>query len=60
MIDRGHALSITRQAKALGISRSSVYCFPRPVSGVDLALMRGSTSCILTIHSRAAACFKVC
>ena len=25
MIDRGHALPITRQAMALGISRSSVY-----------------------------------
>jgi putative transposase len=40
MIDRGHALSITRQAKALGISRSGVYTFPRPVSDADLALMR--------------------
>ena len=40
MIDRGHALSITRQAKALGISRSGVYALPRPVSDADLALMR--------------------
>ena len=40
MIDRDHALSITRQAKALGISRSGVYTFPRPVSDADLALMR--------------------
>jgi putative transposase len=40
MIDRGHALSITRQAKALGISRSGVYTLPRPVSDADLALMR--------------------
>jgi putative transposase len=40
MIDRGHALPITRQAKALGISRSSVYTLPRPVSDADLALMR--------------------
>jgi putative transposase len=40
MIDRGHALSITRQAKALGISRSGVYSLPRPVSDADLALMR--------------------
>jgi putative transposase len=40
MIDRDHALPITRQAKALGISRSSVYALPRPVSDADLALMR--------------------
>jgi putative transposase len=40
MIDGGHALSITRQAKALGISRSGVYTLPRPVSDADLALMR--------------------
>jgi putative transposase len=40
MIDRGHALPITRQAKALGISRSGVYALPRPVSDADLALMR--------------------
>ena len=40
MIDRGHALSITRQATALGISRSSAYSHPRRVSDADLALMR--------------------
>jgi putative transposase len=40
MIDRRHDLSIIRQAKALGISRSSVYSLPRPVSEADLALMR--------------------
>jgi putative transposase len=40
MIDRGHALPITRQAKALGLSRSSIYSLPRPVSDADLALMR--------------------
>jgi putative transposase len=40
MINRGHALPITRQAKALGISRSGVYTLPRPVSDADLALMR--------------------
>jgi putative transposase len=40
MIDREHDLSITRQAKALGISRGSVYYSPRPVSKVELALMR--------------------
>lgn len=40
MIDRGHDLSISRQAKALGISRGSVYYLPQPVSDADLKLMR--------------------
>lgn len=40
MIDRDHVLSLGRQAKALGISRSSVYYAPRPTSDADLALMR--------------------
>lgn len=40
MIDRKHKLSVTRQAKALGISRGSVYYLPRPVSEADLVLMR--------------------
>jgi putative transposase len=40
MIDRHHDLSITRQAKLVGISRSSVYYTPRPVSEADLTLMR--------------------
>lgn len=40
MIDRSHALPIVRQAKALGVARSSVYYLPRPVSIGDLALMR--------------------
>jgi len=40
MIDRSHDLSVTRQAKLLGISRGSVYYLPRPVSDADLTLMR--------------------
>jgi putative transposase len=40
MIDRRHDLSISRQAKVLGISRGSIYYLPRPVSAVDLAVMR--------------------
>lgn len=40
MFDRSHDLSITRQAKALGISRSIVYYLPQPVSAADLKLMR--------------------
>ena len=40
MIDRKHDLPITKQAKALNISRGSVYYLPRPVSAADLAIMR--------------------
>jgi putative transposase len=40
MIDRRHDLSITKQAEALGISRSSVYYLPRPVPAAELAVMR--------------------
>ena len=40
MIDRNHRLSVTRQARMLGISRASVYYIPRPVSEADLKLMR--------------------
>jgi putative transposase len=40
MIDRSHALPVTRQARELGISRGSVYYLPKPVSAADLAIMR--------------------
>jgi putative transposase len=40
MIDRFHALPIAKQAKALKISRGSVYYLPRPASAADLAIMR--------------------
>ena len=40
MIDREHRLSVSRQAKLLGISRGSVYYQRRPSSPADLALMR--------------------
>ena len=40
MIDRAHDLPIGQQAKALNISRGSVYYLPRPVSARDLAIMR--------------------
>ena len=39
MIDRNHELSVSRQARELGISRGSVYYLPRPASPEDLALM---------------------
>ncbi len=40
MINPEHKLSLTKQAQALGISRSSVYYLPRPVSDRDQALMK--------------------
>jgi putative transposase len=40
MIERKHNLPITKQAKALNISRGSVYYRPRPVSAADLTIMR--------------------
>ena len=40
MIDRGHALSVTKQAKIVGIARSTVYYLPRAASAADLALMK--------------------
>jgi putative transposase len=39
MIDHRHTLSIARQARALGISRASVYYRPRSVCEADLGLM---------------------
>ena len=40
MIDRTDYLPVSRQAKALGISRGSVYYLARPVSAEDLSIMR--------------------
>ena len=40
MIDRGHELSVTKQAAVVGIARSTVYYLPRAVSAADLELMR--------------------
>jgi putative transposase len=40
MIDRSHHLSVTRQARLLGLSRASVYYTPRSMPAADLALMR--------------------
>ena len=46
MIDRSHELSVTRQARLLGLSRSSVYYTPQPVADAELAIMR----CIDELH----------
>ena len=40
MIDRDHELSVTKQAEAVGIARSTVYYLPRAALADDLALMR--------------------
>jgi putative transposase len=40
MIDRAHALAVTRQCELLALSRSSVYYQPASVSDDDLELMR--------------------
>ena len=40
MIDREHDLALTRQAKLLKLTRSGLYCRPRPVPPADLAVMR--------------------
>jgi putative transposase len=40
MIDRAHALPVSRQVQLVGIARSSAYYQPRPVSETDLKLMR--------------------
>ena len=40
MIDRGSEVSVKRQAELLDVSRASVYYRPRPVSALDLRLMR--------------------
>ena len=40
MIDRDHALPLTRQAEVLEISRGSLYYRPVPLSKTDLAVMR--------------------
>jgi putative transposase len=40
MIDPEHKLPVCHQAEELGVSRSTVYYRPRPISDVDLMLMR--------------------
>ena len=40
MIEPAHDLTITKQTKALNISRGSVYYLPRPMPEGELALMR--------------------
>jgi hypothetical protein len=60
MIDRAHDLPITKQAKALKISRGSVYYLPRPVSATDLEIMRHLDRLHLEFPSPARACCEAC
>ena len=45
MIDRDHKLPLARQAKAVGISRGSIYYRPRPVGETGPGLMRLVDDC---------------
>ena len=40
MIDRNHALPVTRQCQILSLARSTAYYLPQKASETDLALMR--------------------
>lgn len=40
MIDRGHELALSTQARLLGVARSTVYREPQPVPVSDLTIMR--------------------
>lgn len=60
MIDRAHDLSIGKQAKALGVSRGSIYYLSRPVSSADLAIMRRIDELHLECPSREAGCCATC
>jgi putative transposase len=60
MIDRSHAPPIARQAKALNISRGSVYYLPglrpQPAPTADRAIMRRMDESHLDFRSRGAGC----
>ena len=61
MIMLEHELSITKQAKALRISRGSVYYLRRPVSATDLEIMRLlDRATVYIFPSRARECCKAC
>jgi putative transposase len=60
MIDRTHDLPITRQARALNISRGSVYYLPRPVPEADLAIMRRLDQLHLEFPFAGSGCCEAC
>ena len=60
MIAPAHDLAITKQAKALNISRGSVYYLPRPVPEADLAIMRRLDRLHLEFPLPARGCCEAC
>ena len=60
MIEPAHDLTITKQAKALNISRGSVYYLPRPVPEADLAIMRRLDRRIWSSPLPARGCCEAC
>jgi putative transposase len=60
MIDRTHALPITRQAQTVNISRGSVYYESQPVSDGDLKLMRRIDELHLELPFAGARCATCC
>ena len=44
MIGRGHALSVSKQAEAVGVARSTVYYLPRPADAGFLEVTRSGTA----------------
>ena len=60
MIDRGHDLSITKQAEVLKISRGSVYYLPCPVSAADLAIMQRLDRLHLEYPFAGSVCCEAC
>jgi len=60
MIDRNHALPITRQAELAGISRGNVYYLARAVSECDQRLMKRIDTLNLAHPSPVAACCATC
>ena len=60
MIEPAHDLAITKQAKALNISRGSVYYLPRPVPEADLAIMRRLDRLHLEFPFAGSGCCEAC
>ena len=60
MIDRSHALPVSRQAQAVAVSRGSVYYLLKPICAADLAIMRRIDELHLNTCLLAAGCCVTC
>jgi len=60
MIDRSHALPLTRQVELLAISRGSIYYERKNVDTLDLEIMRIIDELIWNIRLPARECFAAC